>query len=127
MKLTLSLLMLGAVSVTAELPAKFVKAINQVEASGRTGAILGDNGKAFGPLQIHRACWQDSKVKGVYPDDCASLSYSQRVMLAYFRRYCPVAVEKNDFETMARVWNGGMNGHKSKATIQYWQKVKKHL
>lgn len=126
MKLTLSILCFASIA-NAELPDKFVRAIHQVESSGRVGAILGDNGKAYGPLQIHRACWQDSKIKGVYPDDCSSLAYSKRVMAAYLRRYCPQAVEKQDFQTMARIWNGGTQGHKRSATLGYWEKVKKNL
>ena len=30
-------------------------------------------------------------------------------------------------EKIARVWNGGYNGHKKQSTIKYWQKVKKQF
>ena len=30
-------------------------------------------------------------------------------------------------EKIARVWNGGYNGHKKQSTIKYWQKVKKQI
>ena len=30
-------------------------------------------------------------------------------------------------EKIARVWNGGYNGHKKQSTIKYWNKVKKQF
>ena len=30
-------------------------------------------------------------------------------------------------EKIARVWNGGYNGHKKQSTIKYWNKVKKQI
>jgi len=30
-------------------------------------------------------------------------------------------------EQIARVWNGGYNGHKKQNTIKYWNKVKKNI
>lgn len=30
-------------------------------------------------------------------------------------------------EKIARVWNGGYNGHKKQSTIKYWNKVRKNL
>ncbi len=126
MKLSL-LLLSSTLAGAAELPQEFIRAIHQTESSGRLGAIVGDNGKAFGPLQIHRVCWRDSRVKGIYPQDCADLAYSIKVMTAYLNRYCPDAVKTKDFETMARVWNGGPNGFKKNSTRIYWTKVKTNL
>lgn len=120
------LLALLVSTAKAELPAKFVKAIHQVETGGRTGNIIGDNGKAKGPLQIHKCCWQDSKIAGKY-EDCADFNYSVKVMEAYLRRYCPGAVKENNFEIMARTWNGGPAGIKNSSTKSYFQKVSKYL
>ncbi|MEL0099922.1 MAG: hypothetical protein VW907_10230, partial [Opitutae bacterium] len=53
-----------------EVPMSLINAIHQVETGGRLGAIKGDNGRALGPLQIHRAYWIDSGVEGKY-EDCA--------------------------------------------------------
>ena len=39
---------------------ELVKAIHKVESGGRVGKILGDNGRALGPLQIHYANWKDA-------------------------------------------------------------------
>ena len=88
----------------------------------RLGAIKGDNGRALGPLQIHRAYWLDSRVPGRY-EQCADLEYSIRVLNAYMARYCP----KGDDETIARIHNGGPRGHKKTATIRYWRAVSRKL
>jgi hypothetical protein len=103
-------------------PDAFWRALHLVETGGRHGAILGDNGKALGPLQIHRAYWQDARVGGRY-EDCADLDYSKRVAAAYLKRYAPEAWAKGDVETLARVHNGGPAGARKPATIPYANKV----
>ena len=107
-------------------PASFFRALHQVETSGRTGAILGDSGKALGPLQIHRAYWADSGVAGRY-EDCAGLAYSQRVVAAYLKRHAPLAWAKGDVTTLAKVHNGGPKGASKPATIAYAQRVRRAM
>ncbi len=107
---------------------KLLKAINKVEASGvRDGKILGDNGKALGPFQIHRIYWQDAhefdKSLGGKYEDCQHWDYSVRVVHSYWRRYAPEALRKGDYETLSRVHNGGPNGTRKPATLSYWRKV----
>jgi len=122
----------GCKSHGAELPQKFLNAEIQVESSGRDNAV-GDNGRAIGCLQIHRTCWEDARQfdssLGNYQNysNCFNREYSCRVMSAYLHRYCPDAIRNNDFETMARVWNGGSNGRNSTRTLDYWRKVKAAL
>ncbi len=106
--------------------ARFFHALHQVEASGRKGPIKGDNGKALGPLQIHLDYWKDAGVPGQY-SDCADLAYSKRVVLAYLKRYAPAALKAGDWEILARIHNGGPRGHRRKATVQYWRKVKEAM
>ena len=115
-----------ALTANADVPQSFYNAIRSVEAGGREGNIIGDGGRALGPFQIHRAYWQDSRVTGSY-GMVTNAAYSQRVVSAYLRRYCPQAVISGDFETMARVHNGGPRGASKKATAGYWQKVKAKL
>lgn len=103
-------------------PESFWRALHRVETSGRLGPILGDNGAALGPLQIHRAYWQDSGVPGQY-SDCADLAYSRRVVTAYLRRYARNAWERGDAMSLARVHNGGPSGAKKRATLAYGRKV----
>jgi hypothetical protein len=122
MKSTLLFLALAATAHAAP-PASFWRAIHLVETSGRTGPILGDGGKALGPLQIHRAYHADSRVAGDY-SRVADLDYSKRVATAYLERYAPAAWKAGDVETLARVHNGGPRGHLKQATKGYGVRVK---
>jgi hypothetical protein len=122
MKSALLLLALCAVAQAAP-PDSFFRALHVVETSGRTGPILGDGGKALGPLQIHRAYHLDSRVAGDY-SRVSDLNYSVRVATAYLKRYAPAAWKAGDVETLARVHNGGPRGHLKPATKGYGAKVK---
>lgn len=119
-------LMVSLQCLALPLPSEFVRAIHVVETSGRLGGIKGDSGKAFGPLQIHFACWRDSGVKGAY-SRCADYNYSVTVLTGYLNRYARNAIKSHDYQTLARVWNGGPMGYRNEKTIEYWKKVKKHL
>ena len=86
----------------------------------------GDNGMATGPLQIHKGCWSDVARPGEQYSDCADLGYSVEVFNRYMARY---ATQRRlgrtpTREDKARIWNGGPNGFKKKATLGYWAKVK---
>ena len=101
----------------------FWRALHLVETSGRHGPIVGDGGKALGPLQIHRAYHADSRVAGDY-SRVAELDYSKRVATAYLKRHAPTAWAAGDVETLARVHNGGPRGHLKPATKGYGVRVK---
>lgn len=123
MKAKLLLLCLASLATAnAAPPESFWRALHHVETSGRLGPIKGDNGAALGPLQIHRVYWQDSGVPGTY-SQCADLAYSRRVATAYFKRYARAAWDRGDVVTLARIHNGGSNGHKKRATLAYARKV----
>jgi len=85
----------------------------------------GLNGE-LGPLQITRAYWKDSNVAGEW-EDCCSWDYSVQVLTAYFLRYGKEALLKNDFETLARIHNGGPRGAQKPQTASYWEKVQRYL
>ena len=106
----------------------FFEAIRLVETGGQADPTesVGDNGKSIGPYQIGKLYWIDSQVDGKW-EDCKQYEYSRLVMMRYWQRYCLAETNKKDWETMARIHNGGPRGHKKQATIKYWQKVKKHL
>ena len=59
----------------------FLNALHQVESNGKTGHIVGDNGKALGPFQIHYSYWNDvkDKVGGKY-EDVENLDYAKKVV-----------------------------------------------
>jgi hypothetical protein len=119
---TAILLLALAVSAHAAPPASFFRALHIVETSGRTGAILGDNGKALGPLQIHQAYHTDARIGGDY-SRCSDLDYSKRVVTAYLQRYAPAAWAAGDVVTLARIHNGGPRGASKQATVAYGDKV----
>ena len=105
-----------------------IKAIHQVETSGRLGPIKGDGGAALGPLQIHKAYHADSGIPGPY-SQCSDYNYSVRVFKAYMARYATkkrLGREPTE-QDMARIHNGGPNGYKRNSTLSYWSKVKKEL
>lgn len=117
---------LVVITAHAAPPASFFAALHTVETGGALGATLGDNGKALGPLQIHRAYHADSRVGGEY-SRCADLEYSKRVVTSYLKRYAPAAWESGDVATLARIHNGGPRGHLKPATKSYSQKVLRAL
>jgi hypothetical protein len=122
-----SLILLTLASASHAAPQEsFWRALHQVETSGRHGAILGDNGRSLGPLQISRAYHADSRVAGSY-EQVTDLAYARRVATAYFRRYAPAAWESGDVETLARIHNGGARGHKKQATLPYADKVRRAM
>jgi hypothetical protein len=120
-----SALLLLALTLTAQAApdASFFRALHIVETSGKLGPTIGDNGKALGPLQIHRAYHADSRVAGDY-SRCADLDYSKRVATAYLKRYAPQAWAAGDVETLARTHNGGVRGATKPATKGYGVRVK---
>jgi hypothetical protein len=124
-KRILALLALASASHAAP-PESFWRALHQVETSGRHGAILGDNGKSLGPLQISRAYHADSRVAGSY-EQVTDLAYARRVATAYLKRYAPQAWEAGDVATLARIHNGGPTGHKKTVTLGYADRVRRAM
>ena len=118
----LAILLALCVTAHAAPPPSFFRALHVVETSGRTGAILGDQGRSLGPLQIMRAYHADSRVAGDY-SRCADLDYSRRVVTAYLQRYAPQAWAAGDVKTLARIHNGGPRGANKAATVAYGDKV----
>ena len=119
----LAIILALAATAHAAPPDSFWRALHVVETSGRTGPIVGDGGKALGPLQIHRAYHADSRVAGDY-SRVSELDYSKRVATAYLKRHAPEAWAAGDVETLARVHNGGPRGHLKPATKGYGVRVK---
>jgi len=44
-------------------------------------------------------------------------------MIAYWKRYCPAALARGVWATLARVHNGGPTGAARKSTLPYWNRV----
>lgn len=113
---------LASPSQAGEADDKLLSCLWAKEASSQLNPRDGDGGKAIGPYQIHRVYWQDAvdydkSIGGTY-QDCRDKIYAEKVVKAYLRRYTP---SNATYEHMARVHNGGPNGHKKKATEGYWK------
>lgn len=103
-------------------------AIRQVETGGHANPrnAKGDGGRSLGPYQISKAYWKDSGVSGRY-QIVRSQSYAERVMIGYWKRYCPRALAKRDCQTLARIHNGGPKGMSHRRTLPYWRRVQAKL
>jgi hypothetical protein len=103
-----------------------ISALIIVESSNNDLAV-GDQGKAIGCLQIHKAVVLDvNRITGSNYrwESMTNRAQARAVCAAYLTHYG----KGKSTEEQARIWNGGPQGHKKKtATQAYWAKVKKHL
>jgi hypothetical protein len=103
-----------------------ITALMIVESSGNDQAI-GDNGRALGPLQIHRGVVLDvNRITGSHykHSEMTNRVAARAVCQAYLEHYG----RGKTTEEQARIWNGGPQGHKKKTlTEAYWAKVKKQM
>lgn len=103
-------------------------AIRIVETGGEQEPehAVGDGGRSIGPYQISRAYLKDSGISGDWMR-CRDERFSERVMLAYWQRHCPQALRKGDYETLARIHNGGPDGYRKTSTVKYWNLVRQAM
>lgn len=102
-----------------------ISALIAVESSGNDLAI-GDQGRAIGPLQIHRAVVTDvNRITGVHyrHSEMTNRMAARAVCEAYLKHYGKGCTT----EQLARKWNGGPTGDRKTATLGYWRKVEKQL
>jgi len=103
-----------------------ISALILVESSNNDLAI-GDQGRAIGCLQIHKAVVLDvNRITGSHYrwESMTNRAQARAVCEAYLTHYG----KGKTTEEQARIWNGGPQGHKKKtATQAYWAKVKKEL
>lgn len=85
-----------------------------------------DNPNHLGPYQISYGYWVDSGIEGSWRD-VVDEEYAERVMFAYFERYAPNALDKEDFRTLARIHNGGPDGARDPETLLYWTLVERSM
>ena len=103
-----------------------ISALMIVESSNNDLAI-GDQGRAIGCLQIHKAVVLDvNRITGSHyrHQDMTNRAAARAVCQAYLTHYGKGCTT----EQLARKWNGGgPRGEKKAATEAYWNKVKKQL
>jgi len=124
----------AAAAAAATPSSELIAALIQVESGGDPTAV-GDGGKALGILQIHEDCWKDGcRFLGVswdYKTGALDPGKSRAVCVAYLSGYGEAyrkATGKGPTgEIFARIWNGGPDGWRKKATLAYWAKVRAKL
>ena len=102
-----------------------ISALIIVESSNNDLAV-GDQGKAIGCLQIHKAVVLDVNrfTKSNYRhQDMTNRVAARAVCQAYLEHYGRGA----STEQLARRWNGGPTGDRKPATEAYWVKVRAQL
>jgi len=102
-----------------------ISALMLVESSNNDLAI-GDQGRAIGCLQIHRAVVLDvNRITGSHyrHQDMTNRVQARAVCQAYLTHYGRGATT----EQLARRWNGGPTGDRKPATQAYWLKVQRNL
>ena len=102
-----------------------ISALIIVESSGNDQAI-GDNGRALGPLQIHRGVVLDvNRITGsnYRHSEMTNRVAARAVCEAYLRHYG----RGKTTEQQARIWNGGPTGDRKQATVAYWRRVQKAI
>ena len=101
-----------------EIDDKFLFTLGQIESNNNDSAV-GDGGKAIGRYQIWESYYKDAKAfdKTInFPYSAlTNKANSDKVVKAYLNRY---GKNKSLIE-MARIHNGGPNGHKKSATLNY--------
>lgn len=99
-----------------------------IESNGNDLAI-GDGGAARGPLQIHKSVVEDvNRISGksFQWKRMTNRAEATQVATIYLSHYATEARlgHKPTGEDVARIWNGGPNGHKRSATDGYARKFK---
>ena len=102
-----------------------ISALIIVESSGNDLAI-GDNGRAIGPLQIHRGVVLDvNRITG------SNYQWQQMTNRVQARAVCEAYLKHygrgKTTEQQARIWNGGPTGDRKPVTLAYWRRVQRNL
>jgi hypothetical protein len=118
------------VDVEGLIKTTFVDSIIHVESKGRDNAVARDG--SAGPLQIKAVLVKDVNRILARRGDTLRFNMKDRFdrekAIQMFWIYQSFYGNENDtYETMARRWNGGPNGHRKKATIKYWKKVNRQF
>lgn len=113
--------------------ALILQALVVVESGNQVNAI-GDDGNAWGCLQIQQVCLDD--VNRVYKTkytrkDCFTRKKSYEIATKYLtyygKQYQKNTGKKPTVEVLVRIWNGGPKGYKKSATRKYWLRANEQL
>ena len=128
MRYLLILLSLSSFASTPDLNS-IVEILKHVETNYNTEAI-GDNGKAYGILQIHKIVIDDvNRIYGTtyihqdaFNEVCAVEVFNLYIK-AGIKRYEALRCRSPTEQDVVRFWNGGIySGYKKKSTLKYYRK-----
>lgn len=132
--LTLAIALMATLSPAKETSMNYdrlIPALVKVESNGNPRAV-GDNGKAYGILQIWDVVVDD--VNRVYGTkfthrDAFDPKKAEQMCRLYLSHYCSAKRLGRipTYQDAARIWNGGPQGHTKTATLSYWERVRKAL
>ena len=114
-------------------PDTLIAALIQKESSNNDNPTPGDDGTAFGPLQIRQGCIDDVNERCGTTYRAEDMQGNRPLSIWICRRYIDMYATKSrigrspTIEDMARIWNGGPIGWKKKSTSRYWQDVRRIL
>ena len=131
MKILLKYLVAILILLATAVKADVLAAITKVESRNNPKAV-GDHGRAYGLLQIHRELVLD--INRIHHTSFTHLDAfdpikAQQMFSLYTSYYASLYSRRTGRavtnEVIARIWNGGPEWFKTKrATDQYWSKVK---
>lgn len=131
-RLILTLFLSLSLFCTGNNLSEILPVLKQVETNGDIEAI-GDNGKAFGVLQIHKICVDDvNRIYGTtythqdaFNEDCAEEIFNLYISYGVKRFKNKYNKEPTE-QDIVRMWNGNCyNGYKKKSTLKYYERYKK--
>ena len=106
-----------------------IKSLIFVESSGRD-SVINYSTNAGGCLQIRPIMIKDvNRIlsrKNIKKRFTIKDRFNRFKSIEMFEIWKDHYHKKSSFEKIARCWNGGTKGHKMKATINYWKKVKRN-
>jgi len=111
--------------------ALLIAALIQIESSGRD-YVTGDDGRAWGCLQIHAGVIQDvNRIAGTHyrHKDAFDRGKAIKICMTYLRHYTSRhrLGHKPTMKDMALCWNQGPNWYRKTPNEHYWRKVKREL
>jgi hypothetical protein len=113
---------------TCDIDSDFINAIGHIETLN-TDSLIGDSGRAYGRYQMHAVCVKGSGLKDLLNyqhKDMFDSVKSDHVFWAAMGVHCYTYAQKHgkypNLGELARMWNGGPNGHKKQSTLNYLKK-----
>lgn len=112
---------------------RLIDALIKVESGGNDTAV-GDDGKAFGPLQLWQIYVDD--VNRIYKtnykhsdafDRERAVDIVKKYLSFWGKKYKMKTGKEPTYEVLAKIHNGGPNGPLNPATETYWTKVRQNL